>query len=240
MTAISAIVRDLDVLLARGDKFAVIYADPPWSFETWSEKGKNRSPERHYNTMTLDAIKALPVRDLAAKDCTLFLWGTWPILLQALEVIEAWGFAYKTVGFTWVKTLPGIDKGGGFLLGRDGTGLHTGNGYWTRANTEFCLIGARGRRRRQHADVHQVVLAPVAEHSRKPAVVHARIERLLKGPYLELFARRPMPGWTVWGDQIEPGLFDSEIADCNAERARYAAKDQKRVESDLFAGDAYG
>lgn len=226
---------DLRQVVDSGQRFAVILADPPWRFETWSEAGKDRSAEQHYSCMSLDEIKALPVRELAAKDCALFLWGTWPTMPQALEVISAWGFEYKTVGFVWVKTLRSAEAAGAFRLGRDGAGLHVGNGYWTRANTEFCLIGARGRRRRRYADVHQVVMAPVAEHSVKPVVVHARIERLLSGPYLELFARRPMPGWTVWGNQIARGLFDSELEELIAERARYAAKDLKPAERDLFA-----
>jgi N6-adenosine-specific RNA methylase IME4 len=88
------------------NRYRVIYADPPWTFETYSEKGKDRSPERHYRVMTLNDIKALPVRKLAADDCVLFLWTTWPHLWQAREVIEAWGFTYRTLGFVWVKLNP--------------------------------------------------------------------------------------------------------------------------------------
>ena len=107
-------------------KYSVILADPPWAFRAWSNKGMGRSAEQHYSTMRLEDIKALPVADLAAEDCVLFLWATFPMLKEALEVAEAWGFAYKTVAFTWVKE------------NRKSPGLFWGLGYWTRANAEIC------------------------------------------------------------------------------------------------------
>jgi N6-adenosine-specific RNA methylase IME4 len=94
----------------------------------YSEEGKKRSPERHYDTSSLEAIKALPVAPLAARDCVLFLWCVWPQLPGALEVVKAWGFEYKTAGFVWLKQNP------------KGSGLFTGMGYWTRANSELCLL----------------------------------------------------------------------------------------------------
>jgi N6-adenosine-specific RNA methylase IME4 len=193
------IVHDLNRLIATGQRFAVICADPPWRYETWSAKGQGRSAEQHYRTAGVDEIKQFPVAQLAADDCTLLLWATWPCLLDALDVITAWGFTYKTAAFVWVKQ------------NRSGLGLFTGLGKWTRANTEPCLLATRGSPHRQARDVHQVILSPVAAHSRKPDEAQVRIERLLAGPYLELFARRPTPGWTVWGDQIERGLFHQEI-----------------------------
>jgi N6-adenosine-specific RNA methylase IME4/ParB-like chromosome segregation protein Spo0J len=189
-------IDDIAAMVAAGRKFKVIYADPPWSFEVYSGKGKQRSAERHYDTSSLEAIKALPVAPLAADDCALFLWGVWPELPGALDVIRAWGFEYKTVAFVWVK----MTNGEG--VEPDGKGLHWGMGYWTRANTEFCLLATKGAPLRLAADVHQVVLAPVGEHSAKPEEVRMRIERLLAGPYLELFAREPHPYWCVWGDEI--------------------------------------
>ena len=114
-------------------KYNVILADPPWSFRAWSSKGMGRSAEQHYPTMRLEDIKALPVSDLAAGDCVLFLWATFPMLKEALEVIDTWGFTYKTVAFTWVKE------------NRKSPGLFWGLGYWTRANAEVCLL-ATGRR----------------------------------------------------------------------------------------------
>lgn len=192
-------VEDLDLLVKSGKKFGVIYADPPWSFEVYSGKGKQRSADRHYDCMSLDDIKALPVPALAAEDCALFLWSVWPEIPGALEVISAWGFTYKTAGFVYVKET------------RGGNGLHWGMGYWTRANTEPCLLATRGSPKRQAKDVHQVLMSPVGEHSRKPEETQARIERLLPGPYLEMFGRRPMPGWSVWGNQITRGLFHGSI-----------------------------
>ncbi len=185
-------VGDLVAMAEAGQQFSVIYADPAWDFKVYSGKGKQRSAERHYDTSSLDAIKALPVEPLAAKDCTLFLWGVWPELPGALEVIKAWGFEYKTAAFVWVKQ------------NESDEGLHWGMGYHTRANTEFCLLATRGAPSRDDKGVHQVILAPVGAHSVKPEETRRRIERLRIGPYLELFARQPVPGWTVWGNEVAP------------------------------------
>lgn len=180
----------LEALAADGRKFAVIYADPPWSFHTYSGKGKQRSAERHYDTASLADIASLPVQSLAADDCALFMWAVMPELPGALEVIKAWGFEYTTAAFVWVKQ------------NRSGEGVFTGMGYWTRANAEVCLLATRGSPMRLDMGVHQVILEPVAEHSKKPEEARKRIERLLAGPYLELFSRRQADGWTVWGNEI--------------------------------------
>jgi N6-adenosine-specific RNA methylase IME4 len=192
-------VDDLHALAESGQRFGVVYADPSWLFEAYSGKGKQRSAERHYDTLPLDEIKALPVARLAADDCALLLWAVSPELPGALEVIEAWGFDYKTVGFAWVKTTPSAE-----CISLDGDGLHRGMGYHTRSNIEVCLLATRGSPTRLAADVPQVVVAPVGEHSAKPPEARRRIERLYPGPYLELFARRPADGWTVWGNEVSP------------------------------------
>ena len=188
-------------------QYGVIYADPPWRFATYSDKGKGRSAEAHYDCLSPDEIKALPVASWAARDAVLLLWATDPLLPRALEVIEAWGFVYKTVGFYWVKlnkTADPITLGNGPLLAeRD---FFTGLGFWTRANPEPCLLATRGHPKRSAGDVPKLLIAPRREHSRKPDQAHARIERLLPGPYLELFARHNRPGWDAWGYQ--PELFD--------------------------------
>jgi N6-adenosine-specific RNA methylase IME4 len=185
----------------------VIYADPPWRFATYSDKGKGRSAEAHYDCLTIPEIKALPVADWAAPDSVLLLWATDPLLPRALEVIEAWGFTYKTVGFYWAKlnkTVAAHLSGDWPLLAeRD---FFTGMGFWTRANPELCLLATRGKPKRQAGDVRKLLIAPRREHSRKPEEAYQRIERLLPGPYLEMFARRGRPGWAVWGNQ--PELFD--------------------------------
>ena len=176
--------------------YRVIYADPPWSFATYSRKGKGRSAEAHYDCMGLDEIKVTPVADWAAGDCALFLWATDPLLPRALEVIAAWGFIYKTVAFTWVKTT------------KDGTGFPIGCGFWTRANPELCLLATRGRPQRISRSVRQLILAPRRAHSRKPDEVYERIESLVPGPYLELFARRRRLGWESWGQEVETGISE--------------------------------
>jgi N6-adenosine-specific RNA methylase IME4 len=170
-----------------GGKYAAIVADPPWPFETYSNKGKGRSADQHYATMTLADIAALPVADIAADDATLFMWAINPMLPEALDLIASWGFQYKTVGFTWAKQ------------NRKSPGWFTGMGYWTRANTEMCLLATRGKPKRLHKDVRQLVVAPRREHSRKPGEIYDRIERLVSGPYIELFARQRQVNWQSWG-----------------------------------------
>jgi N6-adenosine-specific RNA methylase IME4 len=186
----------------RAGSYRTIYADPPWRFATYSEKGKGRSAEAHYDCMSLAEIKALPVKDWAAPDAALFLWTTDPMLRHAMEVLDAWGFAYKTVAFYWVKLNKGRD--GSVLAPHD---FFTGMGFWTRANPELCLLATRGHPQRRAADVAKLLLAPRREHSRKPDEAQARIERLVDGPYLELFARSSRPGWDSLGNQA--GLFDA-------------------------------
>ena len=140
--------------------------------------------------MPLEEIQRLPVAALAADDCALLLWAVMPQLPDALDVIKAWGFEFQTTGFTWVKQNP------------SGNGLFTGMGNWPRANAELCLLATRGSPMRINADVSQVVITPIGEHSAKPEEVRQRIERLLNGPYLELFGRRAVDGWTVWGNEL--------------------------------------
>lgn len=181
--------------------YRAILADPPWSFDNWSAKGEAKNAKRHYACMSVEAIKSLPVGHLAhGEGCALFCWVTDPLLHRAFEVIETWGFAYLTVAFTWVKT---TSRGG----------RHFGTGYWTRANPEICLLAACGHPKRLSAGVAQLletvheegdaIFAPLREHSRKPDEVRERIERLVSGPYAELFARQQRPGWDAWGNETE-------------------------------------
>lgn len=181
--------------------YGTIYADPPWRFSTYSDKGKGRSAEAHYDCMSLPEIKAMPVGSWAAPDAALFLWATDPMLQHAMEVMAAWGFKYKTVAFYWVKLNKG--RNGMFLTPKD---FFTGMGFWTRANPEMCLLGTRGHPKRRHNDVQKLLLASRREHSRKPEAAYERIERLVGGPYLELFARAGQPGWDRLGNQTS--LFD--------------------------------
>jgi N6-adenosine-specific RNA methylase IME4 len=194
-------VADLEALATSGFRAGVICPDFPWEFEAYSSKtGKQRSPERHYSTWPLERILAMAplIRKLAAENCALLLWAVWPRLPDAIKVIEACGFEYKTYGFLWLKTKPGVE-----VITLDGDGLFTGMGKTaTRSNTESCLLGTCGSPLRLSMDVHQVVIAAVGEHSAKPDEVYRRIERLYGGPYLELFARRPRERWTVWGNEV--------------------------------------
>ena len=183
----------------RAHYYGAILADPPWRFETWSDKGRDRSPDRHYRALPAEEIMALPVAALAAPDCVLFLWVTWPMLLHTLRVITAWGFTYKTCAYDWTKA----DASQVELFQDDIDDPVMGGGHWTRANTEPCLLAVRGKPKRLHADVRQAIIEPRREHSRKPDCVYDRIERLVAGPYLELLARRHRDGWDAWGDEVD-------------------------------------
>ena len=204
--------------------FGAILADPPWRFATFSAKGRGRcpdgplsdraarnmqrqnKPERHYATATLDEIKALPVASVAAKDCALLMWAVDPMIPQALEVGAAWGFVFKTIGFVWAKERRVTSRRGEDTDVPDHKRFPMGTGYWTRANPELCLLFTRGKPKRISTAVRKLMIAPRREHSRKPDETHARIERLVSGPYLELFAREARHGWTAWGDEV--GKFD--------------------------------
>ncbi len=173
-------------------KYSVIYADPPWHYRTYSKKGRGRSADSHYPTMDLEDIKALPVSEIAEKDCALFMWLTFPCMKEAFEVLEAWGFEYKTVAFVWVKQ------------NRKSDSLFWGMGYWTRANAELCVLATRGHPKRANTGVHQVIVSHIEEHSKKPNEARERIVRLMGDvPRIELFARQSPAGWDVWGNEVE-------------------------------------
>ncbi len=188
------------------EKYAVIYADPPWYFRNFSKKGEGRNAVSHYNCMSLEQISSLPVGQFADENCALFLWAIDPMLPAAFEVIRAWGFNYKTVGFYWVKTNKNAK-----LESLSEKDFFCGLGYWTRANVEQCLLATRGKPRRMARDVRRLLIGKRREHSRKPVEIYNRIERLVDGPYLELFARESRSGWDAWGDQ--GGLFDNGVVE---------------------------
>lgn len=177
-------------------KYKAILADPPWSFKNYSKKGEDRNVNRHYKTMSLADIKALPIYKIADTDCVLFMWTTGPLLDRAFEVINDWGFTYKTIAFTWVKE------------NMKSPGLFMGGGYWTRSNAEICLLATKGKPTRVDKGVMQPIISPRREHSRKPDEIRERIERLVAGPYVELFARTESKVWDCWG--LETNKFHSE------------------------------
>lgn len=185
-------------------KYNIIYADPPWQY---SDRHCNGNCEQHYPTMKLEEIAALPVRRIAEKDATLFMWATYPQMEVALDVIRAWGFVYKTIGFQWIKLNKSVQVN---LL--QITSLQDilrkscfyGLGRWTRGNTECCLIATKGKPRRVSPKVSQLIFAPLTIHSAKPAETRDRIEELMGGgtPRIELFARQTVPGWDCWGNEV--------------------------------------
>ncbi|GHC61425.1 MT-A70 family methyltransferase [Limoniibacter endophyticus] len=165
-------------------RYGAILADPPWAFRTYSKT--DIAPARGaqpYDVMSLADIKALPVGEVAAKDCLLFMWTVSHLQREAFDVAEAWGFRPVSVAFVW-------DKG------------RMGMGYWTRQEVEICHLFKRGKPRRQCKGVRSLIRSPRREHSRKPDEQYERIERLVDGPYLELFARQAWSGWTAWGNQV--------------------------------------
>jgi len=185
--------QDLAALARSGFRAKTGFFDPPWHYETYSATGQDRSANTHYTTGLIDRIMQdlAPVRDIADDDYTALIWIVdWGIHL-ALELITALGLEYKTVALTWVKQNP------------SGEGWHMGQGHWTRANPEMCLLATKGKPKRLHADVQQLLIAPLMEHSRKPDEAYERVERLVEGPYLECYARRPRPGWVSWGNELE-------------------------------------
>jgi N6-adenosine-specific RNA methylase IME4 len=153
--------------------------------------------------MTLAEIKALPVADVAAKDCVLMLWAVDPLIPQALQVGAAWGFTYKTLGFVWAKERRVTSKRAALHDDPDHKRFPIGTGYWTRANPEVCFLFTKGKPKRLSASVRKLLIAPRREHSRKPDEIYGRIEALVDGPYLEMFARQRRPGWDAWGDETE-------------------------------------
>jgi len=171
-------------------KYNIIYADPPWSYRDKALAGK-RGAGCKYKTQSLKWIENLSVRNLADKDCALFLWVTMPKLNECWNVIEKWGFEYKTVAFTWIKTNKKADT------------LFWGMGNWTRANAELCLLAVKGKPKRINAGVHSVIISKVRKHSQKPNEARKRIVELLGDlPRIELFARERVEGWDVWGNEV--------------------------------------
>lgn len=208
-----AMRRDFLALRPQGG-FRVILADPPWAFDNYSEKGEGKNPKAHYDCMSVDEIAAMPVEVLAADDCALFIWCTWPLMPGWTKVIDAWKARYAALAWEWIKFNPQTGK------------YAFGPGYGTRKNVEPCLLAAWGspplrrdipeglfgavhvegvRSVRDFIEAHPMdaIRAPRREHSRKPDEQYDRIETLFDGPYIELFARQARKGWTSWGNQTD-------------------------------------
>jgi N6-adenosine-specific RNA methylase IME4 len=169
--------------------YRVIYADPPWRYELYSEAGEGKAPQAHYDCMSTAAIASLPVWQIAAADSALFLWATFPMLRDALNVMTAWGFAYKS-GASWAKQ------------SSTGRKWAFGPGYLFRSASELLLLGTRGAPRCQSKSVRNLIVAPVREHSRKPDDAYEMIEAMFPArPRVELFARTARPGWDAFGNE---------------------------------------
>jgi len=172
-------------------KYKIIYADPPWRYNVFSNTGKGRTAASHYDVMRLVDIMDLPINEIADKDCVLFLWTTYPLLPEALKVIKEWGFDYKTVAFTWVKKNKQADT------------WFWGMGSWTRANPEVCLLATKGFPQRISASVHSILDSKIREHSQKPDETRNKIIELMGDlPRIELFARNKFDGWDCWGNEV--------------------------------------
>ncbi len=180
-------------------KYQIIYADPPWQFKNYAPLKSLKQDRAHgrptYDTMNLTDICGLPVKDIADKDCVLFMWATMPMLEHSFNVINEWGFTYKTVAFTWVKSNP------------SGTGFYSGLGHWTCANSELCLLATHKTFPKKRKMVKQIIYAPIGIHSRKPDEVRDKIVQLMGDlPRIELFARQKVSGWDCWGNEVESDI----------------------------------
>jgi len=175
-------------------KFDIIVADPPWNYKDKALAG-NRGACCKYDVQDMDWLKSLDVPGIANDNCALFLWVTMPMLSECFPLIEAWGFNYKTVAFTWVKR------------NKKAHSWFWGMGSWTRANAEVCLLATKGKPKRIDAGVHSVIDTPIEKHSKKPDEVKKRIVRLMGDlPRIELFARQKTDGWYVWGNEVESDI----------------------------------
>lgn len=185
-SAFPSIVQSLDSLVREGRKYSTVYADPPWPYSNTAARG---AAENHYRTMTMQEILAEPVRELIADNAHLHLWTTNAFLIEAFDVIRAWGFRYKSC-LVWVKPQLGM-----------------GN-YW-RVSHEYLLLGVRGSLPFRDRTLRSWLLARRTIHSRKPFAFRELIERVSPGPYLELYGReeQPLTEWTVYGNQVERRLF---------------------------------
>jgi len=169
-------------------KYQIIYADPPWNY---ADQGCQGTMANHYKGMKLNDIFNLPIKNITDINCILFLWTTNPFLKEGLEVIEKWGFIYKTIAFQWIKK------------NKSDCGFFFGLGRWTRGNTEPCLLATKGKPKRINNNISQLIFEPIRKHSQKLDIVRDKIIELVGDlPRIELFAREKREGWDVWGDEV--------------------------------------
>jgi|ERR1035437_3617608 site-specific DNA-methyltransferase (adenine-specific) len=173
-------------------KYKIIYADPPWAYRNMGNIQATANAQ--YPTMKNEDICALPIGELADDNSILFLWATFPKIQEALDVMKAWGFEYKTVGFTWIKK----NKNGGNFFGV---------GWYTKSNAEVCLIGTKGKAPKISNSISQIIETVRERHSKKPAIVRQKIVEFCGDiPRIELFARQKTKGWDIWGNEIKSDI----------------------------------
>lgn len=176
-------------------RYQIIYADPPWAYRQGGTGEKTRgTAAKHYQTVPTNILCTLPVQEIVQGPAACFMWGTFPNFKDAQQLMEAWGFIYKTVAFVWVKKTV---RGGNYF----------GMGAYTRANAEPCLLGItpdfKAMKMVQDHGINQIIEAQRGAHSEKPGVVRERITQLLGDlPRIELFARQTAPGWDSWGNEV--------------------------------------
>jgi len=174
-------------------KYQIIYADPPWAYRNMGNIQATANAQ--YNTMNNQDICDLKIEEIADENSILFLWATFPRIQEALDVIKAWGFEYKTIGFNWVKTNP-----------KSGTPFF-GVGWYTKSNAEVCLIGVKGKAPKISNSISSIIIEPRGKHSVKPNEVRNRIIKFCGDiPRIELFAREKTEGWDVWGNELESDI----------------------------------
>jgi len=170
-------------------KYQIIYADPPWSYND-KMSGHSFSLDHEYETQSIDWIKKLPINKISDKNCVLFIWAVSPQIEEALDVIDAWGFKFKTVAFVWGKRS---------CNGKDISNL----GRWTMGNIEQVFLATKGTPKRIKKDVKQLVLDERTIHSKKPSQIRNRIVELMGDiPRIELFSRDKNEGWDSWGNEV--------------------------------------
>jgi len=181
------------------DKYQIIYADPAWSYKSKSSpnqinKYSTQKASNNYKSMSINDLRNLPIKDITSDNAMLFLWVTFPLLEDCLSVISPWGFKYKTIAFNWIK----LNKN------------HTpwfGMGYYTKSNSEVCLLGIKGKPKVESNFVSSIILNEREKHSKKPSIVRNKIVELCGDvPRIELFARNKTEGWDVWGNEVESDI----------------------------------
>ena len=179
--------------------YNVVEADPAWHHKSYSVKGQRRSPSRYYKTMTLEEICALPVKEIAHKNCHLMLWTTQPHLQQSFDVLRAWGFKYSSCYIFWLKLNP---KSADVIWMR-ASDFHTGMGFTTRKNVEIVLLGRRGSPKRLAKNLPDYLIAARRQHSRKPDAFYDHVRQYAAGPRISLFTRETREGFDSWGDEAD-------------------------------------